>query len=193
MNIRKIMGVARQAALDAGRLQLKYFGKLKTSEISQKSKNDFVTTVDKMSERLILGRILKIFPDHSVQAEESLPAGQAGGLTAGGGTRWIIDPLDGTSNYIHQFPMFAVSIGVAHQGKVIAGVIYDPLHRELFTAHRGGGAYLNGRRFHVSRVARLSGAFMATGIPFRARNRFQRYFRSLKIISLASAGMRRGG
>ena len=165
MNTLKILDVARRAAREAGKLQLKYYGKLRTSEINQKSKNDFVTKVDKMSEKLIIGRILRIFPGHSIQAEES-------GLTRGAGTRWIIDPLDGTSNYIHQFPIFAVSIGVTHRDRLVAGVIYDPLHDEMFTARRGGGAFLNGRRIRVNRTRRLANAFMATGIPFRARNRF---------------------
>ena len=186
MNAAKLLEVAKRAALEAGKLQLKYYGKLKTSEISQKTKNDFVTKVDKMSEKLIIGRILKVFPDHSIQAEES-------GVTPGDGTRWIIDPLDGTSNYIHRFPMFAVSIGVVHRNQLVAGVIYDPLHGELFTARKDHGAFLNGRRIHVNDTRRLASSFMATGIPFRARNRFQQYFRSLKTISLASAGMRRGG
>lgn len=183
---REILRTAQSAALEAGKLLMKHYGKLKNSEISQKSKNDFVTKVDKMSEKLILGRIRKVFPDHSIQAEES-------GLTAGSDTRWIIDPLDGTSNYIHQFPMFSVSIGVEQRGRLVAGVIYDPVHRELFTAEKGKGAFLNKRRFTVSRVPLLADALMATGIPFRARARFKEYILSLETISLASCGMRRGG
>jgi len=186
MNLGSVLDTARKAALEAGKLQLKYYGKLKTGEISQKTKNDFVTKVDKMSESLIIQRIHESFPGHAIQAEES-------GVTPGSKTCWIIDPLDGTSNYIHQFPMFAVSIGVTESGIPVAGVIYDALHGEMFTAVKGRGAFLNGRRLRVSRTPHLAGAFMATGIPFRARNRFQKYFRSLKTISLASAGMRRGG
>lgn len=178
---------AVEAARKAGALQLKHYGKLKSSQVSQKSKNDFVTEVDKASEALILRTIRKSFPDHSVLAEES------GRSSSTHGTCWIIDPLDGTSNYIHQFPMFAVSIGVLEKDRLVAGVVYDALHDELFTATRGGGAFLNGRRFRTSRVRDLSRSLMSTGIPFRARNRFQEYFRSLKTISLASAGMRRGG
>ena len=186
MNVSKIMKVAQHAALDSGALLMRHYGKLKSSEIDQKSKNDFVTKVDKLSEKKIIGHIDKAFPDHSILAEES-------GATPGDGTCWIIDPLDGTSNYIHQFPMFAVSIGVAHRGTLVAGVVYDPLHKEMFTATRKGGAFLNGRRLRVSPVPRLSSALMATGIPFRARKRFSGYIRSLHTISLASAGMRRGG
>ena len=186
MNTARLLKTAEEAALLAGKLLLKHYGKLKSSDISQKTRNDFVTKVDKMSEKLIIGHIRKTFPDHAILAEES-------GRAVGDNTCWIIDPLDGTSNYIHQFPMFCVSIGVAHKGVLVAGVIYDPVHRELFTTRKGGGARLNGRRFHASKIKRLSNALMATGIPFRARNRFGQYFQSLKTISLASAGMRRGG
>ena len=186
MNHNKILKVAIRAALDAGELLRKNYGKLKASEISQKSRNDFVTTVDRRSEKLIMGHIHKVFPGDAILAEES-------GVTPGNGVCWIIDPLDGTSNYIHQFPLFAVSIGVARDGVLIAGVIYDVLHNELFSTQKGRGAFLNGRRFGVSKVKRLSDAMMATGIPFRARKRFQQYFKSLRVISMASAGMRRGG
>ena len=186
MNAQALLKIAHQAALEAGRIQLRYYGKLKRSEISQKSKNDFVTKVDKLCEKAIIGRIFKKYPKHSIQAEES-------GVTPGDSTRWIIDPLDGTSNYIHLFPMFSVSIGVVHENRLLAGVVYDPLHSEMFSAVRGQGAFLNGRRIRVTPTKRLATALMSTGIPFRARYRFEQYFRSLKTISLASAGMRRGG
>jgi myo-inositol-1(or 4)-monophosphatase len=130
--------------------------------------------------------IRKNFPDHAIQAEES-------GINAGKKTLWIIDPLDGTSNYIHRFPMFSVSIAVMIKNSLELGVVYDPLHRELFTAVKGRGAYLNGRRIRVSKVSKLSSSFMATGFPFRARDRFNQYVRSFEKISLASVGMRRGG
>ena len=186
MNTHELLKTARAAAQEAGNLLMRHYGRLKRSEIGQKSKNDFVTKVDKMSEKLIIARIHRSFPGHAILAEES-------GRSGKNEISWVIDPLDGTSNYIHHFPMFAVSIGVVRRGKVLAGVIYDPVHHEMFTARRNGGAYLNGRRFRVSQTRRLADALMATGIPFRARNRFRQYFRSLKTISLASAGMRRGG
>ena len=186
VNVDKILSIAQRASLEAGQLLMKHYGKLKRSEIGQKSKNDFVTKVDRMSEALIIRCIRRSFPGHSIQAEES-------GRARGDGTCWIIDPLDGTSNYIHQFPMFAVSIGIVQGGTLIVGAIYDPVHREMFTAIHGGGAFLNGRRLRVSRIKKLADALMATGIPFRARSRFKQYFRSLQTISLASAGMRRGG
>jgi myo-inositol-1(or 4)-monophosphatase len=186
MNWAPILKTAQRAAEEAGRLLLKHYGKLKFSEISQKSKNDFVTKVDKLSEKAIIKRIRQKYPRHSIQAEES-------GFSAGDNTCWVIDPLDGTSNYIHQFPMFAVSIGVLHEDRLGAGVIYDPLRNEMFSAVQGKGAYLNRRRIYSSKTKKLAQSLMSTGIPFRARNRFEQYFCSLKTISLASAGMRRGG
>ncbi len=181
-----ILKTAINAAEKAGKILMASYGKLKTSEISSKSKNDFVTVVDKKSEETVIRTIQRVFPSHGIKGEE-------GGSSKGDGTTWIIDPLDGTSNYIHQFPMFSVSIGVVQDGRLIAGVVYDPLHKEMFTALRNQGAYLNKKRIHVTKVPQLADALMATGIPFRARARFSEYIKSLEIISLSSAGMRRGG
>ena len=186
MKTSDLLKTAVRAALAAGKLQMRHYGKLRASQISQKSRNDFVTEVDKASEKLILSFIRKKFPRHAIQAEES-------GAAAGDDTCWVIDPLDGTSNYIHQFPMFSVSIGVRHENETVAAVVYDPLHKELFTAEKGRGARLNGRPIRVSPVKTLADSLMATGIPFRARNRFEEYIESLKKVSYASAGMRRGG
>ncbi len=180
------LAVAKKAALAAGRLLMGSYGKLSRSQIHLKSKNDFVTELDRKSEKLITSMIRRSFPRHAIQGEE-------GGMAKGDDALWIIDPLDGTANYIHQFPMFSVSIGVMAGGKLQAGVIYDPLHRELFSAVRGKGAYLNGNKIRVSGVPRLADAMMVTGIPFRARGRFDEYMRTFRQISLASAGMRRGG
>lgn len=182
----KTLDVARRAALTAGRVLMASYGKLKRSQISTKSKNDFVTEVDRRSEALIVSIVKKHFPEHAILAEE-------GGSTAGSDTLWIIDPLDGTSNYIHQFPLFSVSIGVQVKGVLTAGVVYDPVHQELFWAEKGRGAYVNQTRLAVSRTAAMADALMATGIPFRARGRFDQYMSSFSRISLGSAGMRRGG
>ena len=180
------LAVAKKAALKAGALLLKSYGKLKTSQIQTKSKNDFVTELDKKSEKLIISEIRRAFPHHSIQGEES-------GLAEGEGALWIIDPLDGTANYIHQFPMWSVSIGIMVRRELQAGVIYDAVHNELFTAVKGGGAYLNGKKINVSKVKKLGDAMMATGFPFRARGRFDEYMTSFREMTLASSGMRRGG
>jgi len=181
-----LLKTAVDAALAAGKVLMASYGKLRNSQISVKSKNDFVTEIDKKSERLIIGRIQKNFPGDRIQAEES-------GFTPGHDRLWIIDPLDGTSNYIHQFPLFSVSIAVQEAGVLRAGVVYDPLHDELFFAQKGKGAYLNKKRIRVTRVDRLANALMATGIPFRARERFDEYLESFKRISVSSVGLRRGG
>ena len=175
-----------KAALTGGAILMASYGRLKRSQISVKSKNDFVTEIDKKSEQAIIGIIQKSFPRDRIQAEES-------GVSNGEERLWIIDPLDGTSNYIHQMPMFSISIGVQENGILTTGVIYDPLHNELFTAAKGRGAYLNRKKIHVSRVKRLADAFMTTGIPFRARGRFDEYFKSFRKISSSSMGLRRGG
>ena len=180
------LAIAQEAALAAGRLLMASYGKLKAAQISAKSKNDFVTELDRNSERLVIRTIKKYFPSDGIQAEES-------GVEGGNGVWWVIDPLDGTSNYIHQFPMFSVSIGVVENNEVLAGVVYDPVHREMFSAEKGRGAFLNGSRIRVSKTRLLADALMATGIPFRARERFDQYLDSFKKISLGSAGLRRGG
>lgn len=183
---KSFLKVAQEAALLAGKLLMASYGKLKNSDISMKAKNDFVTKVDKKSEKLVIAAIKKYFPDHGIQAEES-------GVSSGSGFLWVIDPLDGTSNYIHHFPVFSVSIGVLHNNVPVTGVIYDPVHEEMFTAEKGKGAFINNRRISVSKVALLSRALMTTGIPFRARDRFDQYLVSFEKISLGSVGMRRGG
>ncbi len=183
---KRLLDVAMQASLLAGKIQLSSYGKLRNSQISTKAKNDFVTEIDKKCEKAIILTIKKYFPDHAIQAEES-------GVTNGKGILWVIDPLDGTSNYIHQIPLFAVSVGILEDNQPIAGVIYDAVHKEMFTAEKGGGAFLNKRKIEVTKVGRLANALMATGIPFRARDRFDEYLASFKTISLGSAGMRRGG
>lgn len=185
-NSSQILQVAVKAALSAGKLLMASYGKLKNSQISVKSKNDFVTELDKKSEKVVISTIQKYFPDHGIQAEES-------GVTSGKNILWIIDPLDGTSNYIHQFPLFSVSIGILKNNQPLAGVVYDPLHREMFTAIKNKGAFLNGKKISVSSVNRLTDALMTTGIPFKARDRFDEYMKSFRAISLGSAGMRRGG
>ena len=195
-----LLKTAIDAARMAGKVLMASYGKLRNSQISVKSKNDFVTEIDKKSERLIIDRIQKSFPGDRIQAEESgftpgrpsHATGQSRRMT-GRDRLWIIDPLDGTSNYIHQFPMFSISIAVQENGVLRAGVVYDPLHDELFFAQKGKGAYLNKKRIRVTRVGRLADALMATGIPFRARERFEEYLESFKKISVSSVGLRRGG
>ncbi|MBF0217588.1 MAG: inositol monophosphatase [Candidatus Omnitrophica bacterium] len=155
----KILEVAVRAAKEAGRYALAHMGKLK--EIEEKtSMNDLVTDVDKHCEKTIIGIILKEFPEHSIIAEES------GKTINEEEYHWVIDPLDGTTNYAHTLPIFCTSIGVMRGPKVIAGAIYDPSRDELFTASDGKGAFLNGKRISVSASTKVNSSLLVTGFAY---------------------------
>ena len=180
---RRAGSIINRAALDRGAL-----------EIRAKNKNDFVTQVDKAAESAIIDIIRQAFPDHAILGEES---GASDGKGKGAGTkaeyRWIIDPLDGTTNFIHGFPQYCVSIALQHRGAAAHGVIYDPLKNELFTASKGSGAFLDDRRMRVSKCVNLKDALVGTGIPFKEVGSVDRYLRQLKEIMLNSSGVRRAG
>jgi myo-inositol-1(or 4)-monophosphatase len=169
-----LLNFAIQTARDAGHLLAERFGRVLS--ISNKSELDLVTESDLASERLIIERIKTSYPRHSILAEESGASALADG--AASEWRWIVDPLDGTTNYAHGYPCFCVSMALEHQGKLELGVIYDPVRNELFTAERGQGAELNGRRIHVSATNNLNSALLCTGFPYdvRERNEFARHF-----------------
>ena len=170
-----MLNFAIQTARDAGRLLAERFGH--ALEITNKSELDLVTESDLASERQIIDRIKTHYPRHAILAEES-GASTPADREVQSEWRWIIDPLDGTTNYAHGYPCFCVSMGLEHQGKMEIGVIYDPLRDELFTAERGAGASLNGRRMQVSATRSLSGALLCTGFPYdvRERSEFARHF-----------------
>ena len=173
---RRAGSIINRAALDGGGL-----------EVRSKRMNDFVTRVDHAAEEAIIEVVRKAYPDHAVLAEES-------GITEGKADyEWIIDPLDGTTNFIHGFPQYCVSIAIRHRGALTQGVIYDPLKNELFTASKGRGAFLNDRRIRVSKCLRLSEALVGTGFPFREMERIERYSGQLVSIMKSSAGIRRAG
>jgi len=156
-------------------------------EVRAKQQNDFVTRVDHAAEEAILEIVRKSYPDHAVLAEES-------GAAAGAAEyEWIIDPLDGTTNFIHGFPQYCVSIAIRRRDELAHGVIYDPNRNELFTASKGSGAYLNDRRIRVSKCLRLGDALVGTGFPFREGARIDLYSNQLKNIMQKSAGVRRAG
>jgi len=155
-------------------------------EISYKRKADLVTEADRRSEALIVERLRSHFPKHAIVGEEG------GGQQTTSDYCWYVDPLDGTTNFAHGFPVFCVTLGLAYHGEIIAGVVYDPIHQELFTAERGAGAYLNNKRLHVSNRANLSESLLATGFPVFATNHelnIEFYFR----FTLLSHGIRRAG
>ena len=161
---------------------------LESLEVSAKGRNDFVSDVDRSAEAEIIDTIRRAYPDHGFLAEES-------GLTPGRDeVTWIIDPLDGTTNYLHGFPQFCVSIAVQIRGRVEHAVIYDPMRQELFTASRGGGAKLEDRRIRVSKSRGLEGSLIGTGLPFRSNTRWlDSYLQMLKAVIQNTAGVRRPG
>jgi myo-inositol-1(or 4)-monophosphatase len=170
-----LLNFAIQTARDAGRLLAERFGR--TLEITNKSELDLVTESDLASERLIIDRIKTFYPRHAILAEES-GASEPADREVHSDWRWIIDPLDGTTNYAHGYPCFCVSIGLENKGRLELGVVYDPMRDEVFTAERGQGAALNGRRIHVSPTPTLASALLCTGFPYdvRERSEFARHF-----------------
>ena len=155
--------------------------------VKTKRANDFVTQVDRAAEEAIIEIVRKAYPDHGFVAEESGTSGQDAEY------RWIIDPLDGTTNFIHGFPQYGVSIGIEHRGALAHAVVYDPSRNELFTASKGRGAFLNDRRVRVSKCARLQDALVGTGFPFKELTRVDLYLRQLKTLMAGSSGVRRAG
>jgi len=153
---------ASKIARDAGALLRGYFER--RVRVEYKGDVDLVTEADRASEAMIVAELRKLFPDHGVVAEEG------GGYAGSSGYRWYIDPLDGTTNFAHSFPMFAVSMGLEKDGEMVAGVIYDPTRDELFAAAKGAGASMNGEPIRVSNIARLEEALIATGFPSRKRH-----------------------
>lgn len=184
-----MLNFAIQTARDAGSLLAERFGR--ALRITNKSELDLVTESDLASEKLIIDRIKTYHPRHAILAEES-GASSPPTAEAQSEWRWIIDPLDGTTNYAHGYPTFCVSIGLEHNGRMEVGVIYDPVRDELFTAERGEGASLNGRRIHVSAINNLSTALLCTGFPYdvRERSEFARHFAN---FIMNAQGVRRDG
>lgn len=157
-------------------------------EVRAKRTNDFVTQVDRAAEQAVIDVVRKAYPDHAILAEES---GELPGTHAE--YCWVIDPLDGTTNFIHGFPQYCVSIAIQQNDKPVHAVVYDPSKNELFTASRGRGAYLNDRRIRVTRCRRLEDALVGTGFPFRELGRLDQYMAQLGRMMGSSAGVRRAG
>ncbi len=187
-----MVNIALAAARKAGEIIARAADRIDLLEVSHKAENDFVTEIDRSAEREIIHQLRKAYPDHQILAEES---GASGETTRSGGFRWIIDPLDGTTNFLHGIPHFAVSIACMRDGRLEHAVILDPIRREEFTATRGAGAQLNGRRIRVSTRTGLREAVLGTGIPFREPTIAQlpAYLRTLEHFATRSAGIRRAG
>jgi len=181
-----MLNIAIRAARAAGDVIIRQIDHVQDLPVTKKGRNDFVTEVDKHAEMAIIDTLRKSYPDHAFLAEESGQQGESPYL-------WIIDPLDGTTNYLHGFPQYAVSIALQHRGELVQAVVYDPLRQELFTAGRGEGAMLNNRRIRVSKQKSLEGALLGTGFPFKEQERLDEYLDSFKTLFPMTAGIRRAG
>jgi myo-inositol-1(or 4)-monophosphatase len=182
-----LLNTAVKAARKGGDTALRYLNRVGDIEVRSKARNEFVTQVDHAAEAAIIDSIRERYPHHGILAEES-------GHHPGDECTWIIDPLDGTTNYIHGFPVFSVSIAVKVRDQVEAGVVYDPCRQELFTATRGGGAQLDGRRIRVSAWQGLDGALIGTGFPYRSNTEWlPKYMPMLQAVMENTAGVRRPG
>ncbi len=180
----QFLETAVDIAREAGALLANYFERRVAFEL--KGEFDLVTEADRASEKLVVERLRSYFPSHTVVAEEG------GGTDQSSEYRWFVDPLDGTTNFAHSFPFFNVTLGLERAGEMIAGVIYDPLRQEMFTAERGAGAYLNNRRLHASPTKRLADSLASTGFPSRKRHynvNIHFYYQ----LAMASHGVRRTG
>ncbi len=183
-----LIETAVAAARAGGEVALASWRNLAGGSVSEKRKNDFVTNADRESEERIVSRIRESFPQDNFLGEE----GGRRGADSGART-WIIDPLDGTSNFIAGFPFWSVSIAARERGEIVAGVVWDPLRQELYTAGRGSGAFRNGARILVTGREGLDGAFLATGFPFRSRDKLDLYLSVFRELFLQARGIRRAG
>jgi myo-inositol-1(or 4)-monophosphatase len=182
-----MLNFAIETARDAGRLLLEKFGR--GIEVTKKGDINLVTEADLASEALIIERVRSHFPKHSILAEESGPAVAVGGDAA---WKWIIDPLDGTTNFAHGYPCFCVTLALEHDGEIVVGVTYDPTRDELFAAERGRGATLGGKPIRVSDTENLGDALIVTGFPYDFKSR-PHFARHLTDFLISSRGVRRDG
>jgi len=181
------LNIAIKAARRAGQIISRASRDLGQIKVTTKQQSDYVTEIDKAAEDEIIRTIREVYPSHSILAEESGASGDESEF------QWIIDPLDGTTNFIHGFPQYAISIGVAHKGVMTHGVVFDPNRNELFTASKGSGAYLNDTRIRVSKSSRMDEALIGTGFPYRVFDHIDTYIAIFRELTQKTAGQRRPG
>ena len=186
MSNHPLLNIAIRAARQAGNVIARNIDRFDAFTVSEKAPNDFVTEIDRVAERRIIDAIRRSHPDHAFLAEESGTHGRSD-------FEWIIDPLDGTTNFVHGLPHVAVSIAVRHRTRIEHAVVFDPLRQELFTASRGSGAQLNDRRIRVATRNHLKGALLGTGFPFRELDRLESHLAAMKALISESAHIRRSG
>jgi len=182
-----MLTIAVRAARAAGDIIVRNMDRLDRIKVVTKQNNDFVSIVDQKAEEAIISILKQSYPDHGILAEES------GIQDASSDFQWIIDPLDGTTNYLHGFPQFAVSIALKHKNRLEVGVIYDPVSQELFSASRGNGATLNGKKIRVTGHKGLHNALLGTGFPYYDQSYLDTYLETMKALMQKTAGLRRPG
>ncbi len=182
-----ILNIATKAAYAAGNLIQQESRNVGRIKFEKKGHNDYVTAVDKQAEQIIIQTIKKAYPDHNILAEES------GSQKSNSNVTWIIDPIDGTTNFIHGNPQYCVSIAIKHDDKITHCIVFDPHRNDLYSAEMGKGAYLNDKRIRVSNTSLLSDALIATGFPTYDMTNLDKYLAILKDVILASSGVRRAG
>lgn len=185
-----MLNTAIKAARRAGAVINRASFDIDRVKVTEKGRNDFVTEVDQAAENAIIDVLKNAYPDHAILAEES---GASANHHAEHENVWIIDPLDGTTNFIHGFPTYCVSIALQQRGQVTQAVVYDPNRNDLFTATKGAGAYLNEKRIRVSRRDKMADALIGTGFPFRDTEGLEEYVEMFKVLSERCAGLRRPG
>jgi myo-inositol-1(or 4)-monophosphatase len=182
-----VVTIAVRAARAAGNIITRNMDRIDRLTIASKRANDFVSDVDHKAEQAIIDVLRQAYPDHGILAEESGQQKEASEY------QWIIDPLDGTTNFLHGFPQFSVSIALRHKNRLEVGVVYDPVSQELFTAARGEGAQLNEKRIRVSGRKGLEGALLSTGFPYYDQSYLDTYLATMKVLMTETAGIRRPG
>ena len=189
-HLHPMLNVAIKAARAAGTIINRAALDIESVRVTAKQTNDFVTEVDHAAEQAIISTLLEAYPEHGIWAEES---GRKEGTGTGRKHLWIIDPLDGTTNFIHGFPVYCVSIALMYDGKIEQAVVYDPTRNDLFCATKGRGAYLNDRRLRVAKRTMMRDCLISTGFPFRPGDQFQTYMQMLQDVMPKCAGIRRPG
>ncbi|MDA3808207.1 MAG: inositol monophosphatase family protein [Thiomicrorhabdus sp.] len=188
-----LLNIATLAARAAGGNIMHHYSRIDQLNVEQKGKNDYVSEVDREAENTIIQTIKKYYPEHHIMAEESGTKKGKKGIRGVSDVEWIIDPLDGTTNFLHQFPQFCVSIAIREKGKIMHAVIFDPVRDEMFTATRGRGAFLNNHRIRVSQQLTLENSLLATGFPYKDFSYMDSYMKSLTAFMTSTSGIRRAG
>jgi myo-inositol-1(or 4)-monophosphatase len=181
-----LLNIAGRAARRAGDLIVRSLDRVDAARVRAKGHNEFVSEVDHAAEREIVATVRRSYPDHAFLAEE-------GGAQGRSDFVWVIDPLDGTTNFLHGFPQFAVSVALQHRGRTELGVVYDPLRQELYTALRGAGAQRDGKKIRVAERKDLADCLIGTGFPYREHARLDRYLAGFRALVAKTQGLRRPG